>query len=102
MLSSFAKENINLSSMAVAILKEYNNQISTLLSNFSDSDRFRSLPGVDAILAGKLLVFIGTNRERFSSASYKATSERRHIPRVLGNIVVCIFASVVTRQCELL
>lgn len=52
----------------VGSLKEYNNQISTLLSNFSDSDRFRSLPGVDAILAGKLLVFIGTNRERFSSA----------------------------------
>ena len=52
----------------VTSLKEYNNQISTLLSNFSDGDRFRSLPGVDTILAGKLLVFIGTDRERFSSA----------------------------------
>ena len=52
----------------LASLKEYNNQISTLLSNFSDGDRFRSLPGVDTILAGKLLVFIGTDRERFSSA----------------------------------
>jgi transposase len=49
-------------------LKEYNDQISTLLENFSDSDRFRSLPGVDTILAGKLLVFIGKDRERFSSA----------------------------------
>ena len=52
----------------VASLKEYDKQISTLLSNFSDSDRFRSLPLVDTILAGKLLVFIGTDRERFSSA----------------------------------
>ena len=36
----------------VASLKEYDKQISTLLSNFSDSDRFRSLPLVDTILAG--------------------------------------------------
>jgi len=67
----------------LASLKEYNKQISTLLSNFSDSDRFRSLPLVDTILAGKLLVFIGTDRERFSSAfqlqSYFGTAKNNAV-----------------------
>jgi len=52
----------------VASLKEYDKQIAILLSSFSDGDRFRSLPGVDVILAAKLLVSIGTDRERFSNA----------------------------------
>jgi len=69
----------------LASLKEYNKQISTLLSNFSDSDRFRSLPLVDTILAGKLLVFIGTDRERFSSAfqlqSYFGTAKNNAVRR---------------------
>ncbi len=53
----------------VTSLKEYQKQIETLLNQFDDSDRFRSLPGVDVILASKLLVSIGTDRERFSSAN---------------------------------
>jgi transposase len=53
----------------VASLKEYNRQIGTLLDNFSDGDIFRSLPGVDVIIAAKLLVSIGTSRERFTSAN---------------------------------
>jgi transposase len=53
----------------VASLKEYNRQIGTLLNKFSDGDIFRSLPGVDVILAAKLLVSIGADRERFSSAN---------------------------------
>jgi transposase len=49
-------------------LKEYNQQISALLCRFSDGALFRSLPGVDTILAAKLLVNIGTDRQRFTSA----------------------------------
>lgn len=52
----------------VASLKEYQNQIEFLLNNFSDGALFRSLPGVDVILAAKLLVNIGTDRQRFTSA----------------------------------
>jgi len=53
----------------VESLKEYLKVISTLLSKFLDGRRFRSLPGVDIILAAKLLVSIGIDRERFSSAN---------------------------------
>jgi transposase len=55
--------------IVVASLKEYDKQIALLLSGFSDGDRFRSLPGVDVILAAKLLVSIGDDRERFSQAN---------------------------------
>ena len=50
-------------------LKEYHKRIKELLLEFSDGTLFRSLPGVDVILASKLLVAIGTDRERFSSAN---------------------------------
>jgi len=53
----------------VASLKEYNNQIEFLLNGFSDGALFRSLPGVDVILAAKLLVNIGTDRQRYSKAN---------------------------------
>lgn len=53
----------------VASLKEYNKQIGTLLSKFDDGEIFRSLPGVDVILAAKLLVSIGTDKERYASAN---------------------------------
>jgi transposase len=52
----------------IAALKEYDKRITELLLEFSDGNLFRSLPGVDVILAAKLLVAIGTDRERFSSA----------------------------------
>jgi transposase len=55
--------------IVVASLKEYNQKIETLLDIFDDSDRFRSLPGVDYILAAKLLVSIGTDRDRFANAN---------------------------------
>ncbi len=52
-----------------AALKEYHKRIEELLKEFSDGTLFRSLPGVDIILAVKLLVAIGTDRERFSNAN---------------------------------
>jgi len=55
--------------IVVASLKEYNTTIATILLSTDDGDRFRSLPGVDVILAAKLLVSIGTDRERFAKAS---------------------------------
>jgi hypothetical protein len=55
--------------IVVASLKEYDKQIEFLLNGFSDGALFRSLPGVDVILAAKLLVNIGTDRERFNSAN---------------------------------
>ena len=55
--------------IVVASLKEYNTKIETLLKTFSDGERFRSLPGVDVIISAKLLVSIGTDRERFSNAN---------------------------------
>ena len=51
----------------VASLKEYNKQIKTLLNSF-DLKKV-NLPGVDVILAAKLLVSIGTSRERYASAN---------------------------------
>jgi len=48
-----------------AALKEYDKRIKELLLDFSDGNLFRSLPGVDIILAAKLLVAMGTDRERF-------------------------------------
>ena len=63
----------------VAALKEYNKRIEELLEELSDGNLFRSLPiaglcllispRVDVILAAKLLVAMGTDRERFSSAN---------------------------------
>jgi transposase len=53
----------------VNALAEYNEMIETLIVNSSDGQRFRSLPGVDVILAAKLLAAIGTDRNRFSSAN---------------------------------
>ncbi len=60
-------------------LKEYQKRIKELLLGFSDGNLFRSLPiaglcllispRVDVILAAKLLVAIGTDIERFSSAN---------------------------------
>ena len=60
-------------------LREYDKQIRELLTAFSDGTIFRSLPGVDVILASKLLAAkgssiplhrpIGTDRDRFSSAN---------------------------------
>lgn len=50
-------------------LKEYKKEISNLLSRFDDGDRFRSFPGIDVIIAAKLLTSIGIDRNRFSSAN---------------------------------
>ncbi|MBC8458708.1 MAG: IS110 family transposase [Deltaproteobacteria bacterium] len=65
--------------LITAALKEYDKRIKELLTEFSDGALFRSLPiaglcllispRVDVILASKLLVAIGTDRERFSSAN---------------------------------
>lgn len=55
--------------VVVTNLKGYQHQIETLLNSFPDGDRFRSLPGVDIILAAKLLGSIGIDRERFSTAN---------------------------------
>jgi len=54
--------------IVVRSLTEYNQQIETLLNKFDDGNRFRSLPGVDIILAAKLLVAFFPARERFASA----------------------------------
>ena len=56
-------------SVIITSLAEYQKQIEILLRTFDDGDRFRSLPGVDVILAAKLLISIGTDRERFAKAS---------------------------------
>ncbi len=55
--------------LITAALKEYSKRIEELLKEFSDGNLFRSLPGVDTILAAKLLAAIGTDRKRFSSAN---------------------------------
>ena len=49
-------------------LGSYEKHISALLAGFDDSDLFPSLPAVDLILAAKLVVGIGTDRERFEHA----------------------------------
>ncbi|MBI1925056.1 IS110 family transposase [Candidatus Poribacteria bacterium] len=51
-----------------AALESYQKQIEGLFKRFDDSDRFLSLPGVDVVLGAKLLVAIGTDRERFTTA----------------------------------
>jgi hypothetical protein len=56
-------------SVVITSLAEYQKQIEILLRTFDDGFLFRSLPGVDVILAAKLLISIGTDRERFSKAS---------------------------------
>ena len=52
-----------------AALKDYHQRIKELLGAFDDGVRFQSLPGVDVILAAKLLAALGTDRKRFASAS---------------------------------
>jgi len=85
----------------VASLKEYQKQIETLYNKFDDEDYLRSLPLVDVILAPKLLVSIGIDRERFSLlTNYKVFLAQRRILKSLGNIAVFISASLV--KCELL
>lgn len=50
-------------------LDVYEKRMRALLEGFDDSDLFRSLPGVSLILAAKLWVGIGTDRERFEHAN---------------------------------
>ncbi|MBI1924795.1 IS110 family transposase [Candidatus Poribacteria bacterium] len=53
----------------MAALAVYQKRIEDLLNQFQDGTRFKSLPGVDVILAAKLLVTIGTDSSRFSNAN---------------------------------
>jgi transposase len=50
-------------------LVTYQERIDELLNGFDDSSRFKSLPGIDTIVAAKLLVHIGTDRQRFATAN---------------------------------
>ena len=53
----------------MATLDIYHKRIKALLGQFADDTHFQSLPGVDIILAAKLLVAIGTDRARFQNAN---------------------------------
>jgi len=67
--SLFVQTIVQQMKVVVTSLKEYNKQIETLLLSNDDGFLFRTLPGVDVILAAKLLVSIGTDRNRFSNAN---------------------------------
>lgn len=49
-------------------LAVYQERIEVLFKGFDDSACFLSLPGVDVLLGAKLLVGIGTDRQRFANA----------------------------------
>ena len=63
-------------------ITEYENQIEALMDNSTDGDLFRSLPGADYILGGKLLVLYSTRdfhdaseaQQLFGTAPYTAMS----------------------------
>lgn len=63
-------------------ITEYENQIKALMDNSTDGDIFRSLPGADYILGGKLLVLYSTRdfhdaseaQQLFGTAPYTAMS----------------------------
>jgi hypothetical protein len=67
--SLFTKSIVSQLKPLIAALAEYYRRIQQLLEDFEDGVRFQSIPGVDVILSGKLLVAIGTDRERFTSAN---------------------------------
>ena len=50
-------------------LAVYQERIEVLFKGFDDSACFLSLPGVDVLLGAKLLVGIGTDRQRFTNAN---------------------------------
>jgi transposase len=52
----------------LASLKQLDKQIAELFATHDDQEIFSSFPGAGPVLAPRLLVAFGTNRERFSSA----------------------------------
>jgi transposase len=52
-----------------AALEVYQKRIEDLLEKSKDGTRFKSLPGVDVILAAKLVCTIGTDKSRFNTAN---------------------------------
>jgi transposase len=67
--SLFTKTIVSQLKSITAALADYHQRIKDLLGTFDDGVRFQSLPGVDVILAAKLLTALGTDRKRFASAS---------------------------------
>ena len=64
----FTSTIVSLLQSLKAALAVYQEQIDALFKGFDDSACFLSLPGVDVILGAKLLVGIGTDRQRFANA----------------------------------
>ena len=54
--------------MQLCCFYPYQERIDALFKGFDDSACFLSLPGVDVILGAKLLVGIGTDRQRFANS----------------------------------
>jgi transposase len=64
----FTSTMVSLLQSLKTALAVYQEQIDALFKGFDDSACFLSLPGVDVILGAKLLVGIGTDRQRFANA----------------------------------